>query len=438
MVLPDPKREPTSVESPPRSSRFGCSSRRERWEERLDLTKINGSRYLCFRDEFTLALGRLTILYGENSSGKSALVRLPALLAGSMEGPPGLSATAASQGLGFLGLRWRGRLPEAEPDDLRFGLTLGGHQVAWSLRWHENLRQGVVDTASFTLPEHNLRLQWQPDRADASREARSYRLEGGEIHTLRFHGLCPEFPEGFSPPIRAQAGELQRLRERVHWLQAIRVGPSREGISIDARPPPSPQGGAWAESRVSDPEVVAKVSSWYQGATQAEFLIETRDSYAQCVLQSTAESGPKVAFPHVGEGLQQVFPVLVALEELRRHGGLLCIEEPESHLHPRLQRRLIERMVEVLLEQPEAQILLETHSEVLLYAALLQAATGALESGVQLYWLAHQDGASSLQPVPLDAQGRPERDELLRAFSTMGALRREVILARRRGGPDAG
>jgi hypothetical protein len=88
-------------------------------------------------------------------------------------------------------------------------------------------------------------------------------------------------------------------------------------------------------------------------------------------------------------------------------------------------------MVDVLQEQPDAQILLETHSEVLLYEALLQAA-GDLQDDVSLTWLDSAGGnGTRVQPVGLDPSGRPTDDALRRSFSALGALRREVIEARR-------
>jgi predicted ATPase len=116
---------------------------------------------------------------------------------------------------------------------------------------------------------------------------------------------------------------------------------------------------------------------------------------------------------------------------------LLCVEEPESHLHPRLQRALAALIVDVLRAQPAASVLLETHSEVFLIAAL-SAAVGALPDAVRLYWIeAEKDGSATIEDVPLDPQGRPTTPRLEQAFETMGVMRRELIQARKAGAQES-
>jgi predicted ATPase len=138
-----------------------------------------------------------------------------------------------------------------------------------------------------------------------------------------------------------------------------------------------------------------------------------------------------VPFPDAGEGLQQVFPVIVALEQIHQLGGVLSIEEPESHLHPRLQQALAERIVTILEEQPLAKVVLETHSEVFLLAAL-RAASGPLLGQVGLFWIeTDRDGASTIEAIPVDASGRPATPRFEDAFATMGVMRRQLLADRR-------
>jgi predicted ATPase len=173
------------------------------------------------------------------------------------------------------------------------------------------------------------------------------------------------------------------------------------------------------------------VSRWFREHTQYNVEAESLGADLERLVLRPLRPGHDVPFPDAGEGLQQVFPVIVGLERLRRRGGLLAIEEPESHLHPRLQKALAARMVAILTDQPLAKVLLETHSEVFLLAALA-AATDGLVGQVGLYWTEVNDqGAGHLERIHLDSDGYPKTPRLEQAFGTMGVMRRELMAARR-------
>lgn len=73
--------------------------------------------------------------------------------------------------------------------------------------------------------------------------------------------------------------------------------------------------------------------------------------------------------PHdVGIGISQVVPVLVTA--LHGDQRLIAIEQPELHLHPKLQAELGDLFIESALAHPQHTVLLETHSEHLLLRLL--------------------------------------------------------------------
>jgi hypothetical protein len=67
----------------------------------------------------------------------------------------------------------------------------------------------------------------------------------------------------------------------------------------------------------------------------------------------------------VGAGISQVVPVIVAA--LEGHAGLTMIEQPELHIHPRLQTNLGDLFI---VASARRQFLIETHSEHLILRAL--------------------------------------------------------------------
>lgn len=80
------------------------------------------------------------------------------------------------------------------------------------------------------------------------------------------------------------------------------------------------------------------------------------------------QTGTQVAFADVGVGLSQVLPILEVLASRQRLGGggkTILIEQPELHLHPKMQAELAQLFVEVVSSR-RVQVIAETHSEAFL------------------------------------------------------------------------
>ena len=85
-------------------------------------------------------------------------------------------------------------------------------------------------------------------------------------------------------------------------------------------------------------------------------------------LQITS-SAYKTNLQNVGVGISQVLPVVFALfgaNKNNRISRLALIEQPELHLHPKLQSELADVVITALNTVPDRQLFIETHSENLL------------------------------------------------------------------------
>jgi predicted ATPase len=394
---------------------------------------IELARYRGFRDHQRPALSRLTLIYGENNSGKSALVRIPPLLAGSRTiGSPGLNLESpVLHRAGFREVQWRGSLPTEADPDLILGLHLSdGATWCWTFRWLDLKSIAVIQRVEIDAHGERAAFDLRHQTGQHLKDA-EYNGPEGPIR-LVFDGLLPR--AGANTLMGRHRDGLNDALDGVAWLGAIRQGPTREGTPRGARGSLMGDGEGASALALAELPLRRAVSEWFRAHSRYDVEVEALGAEMQrLVLQPIAAAAYAVPFPDAGEGLQQVFPLVVALERLRREGGLIAVEEPESHLHPRLQRALAELVVAVLTEQPSASVMLETHSEVFLVAAL-RAAAGALPGAVRLHWVeAREDGAATLEDVPLDAEGRPTTPRLEQAFDTMGVMRRELLQERRGG-----
>lgn len=108
----------------------------------------------------------------------------------------------------------------------------------------------------------------------------------------------------------------------------------------------------------------------------------------------------------VGFGVSQVLPVVVQCAAAT--DSLICIEQPEVHIHPRLQARLGELFV-TSAEKNRNQFLIETHSEHLMLRLqrLIRRGHGWLtpDKIAVIYVDVHPDGSARPLHLPLDADG---------------------------------
>lgn len=107
----------------------------------------------------------------------------------------------------------------------------------------------------------------------------------------------------------------------------------------------------------------------------------------------------------VGVGVSQVLPILV-MGLLAPKDTLLLVEQPELHLHPRVQARLGDFFMG--LAKCSKQCLIETHSENLISQLRyhIVAAGGQQQSDCKIYFVEQdQQGAARFDPIEISPEG---------------------------------
>ena len=108
---------------------------------------------------------------------------------------------------------------------------------------------------------------------------------------------------------------------------------------------------------------------------------------------------------HVGVGVSQVLPIVV-LCLLSPRSSILIFEQPELHLHPRVQSRLADFFLSMTFLGK--QCVVETHSEHLINRLRLRTAAAPgeeISNRVMMYFVEARDGKSAYRPVRISPFG---------------------------------
>lgn len=111
---------------------------------------------------------------------------------------------------------------------------------------------------------------------------------------------------------------------------------------------------------------------------------------------------------HVGVGVSQVLPIIL-MALLSEPGDMLIFEQPELHLHPRVQSRLCDFFIAVALSG--RQCLIETHSEYMitrLRARIAQSEDETIKNASSIYFVNKNNSVSQFEKVDISRYGAIE------------------------------
>jgi len=403
--------------------------------------KFTLKNYRSFVDRTTIELRPLTLLFGYNNSGKSALLRALPFIADSLNGhsptPLALDSPAIRESH-FSDLL--SHISGTQEFDIE--LSIFDYDLKWTIRHLPKLRTHVV---SRYLINECTNVQWLAE----SKQKDKYLVQIDDVSiesVLSFHGLLAN-EDGSDKRILYIGNTKVEIDDKMRneniyaqWLTSVRKPPLRNNPFKGSAPKylePDGRGAADIlayDSIFEESLILPKVSSWYEKNLRQKIVIEEMAEHFQIKLQRL-NSPCKVNIVDVGEGLIQVLPVLVACAMASEgNTNILAIEEPESHLHPRLHAALAEHFFELARQDEPPKVLLETHSENFLLRTQLEIARGELDPElVMVYWVRQlDDGRSIAEPVVFDSKGRPQGEWPRDVFYTDIELSRQLVQERRK------
>ncbi|MDG4828136.1 AAA family ATPase [Solwaraspora sp. WMMD1047] len=412
----------------------------------MSIRRLIFGNYRSFREEHEIELAPVTIVLGKNNSGKSALVRVPLVVASGFNNSSpapldmarfGVGGVGTTRDLYFdqhtlrrllrLGISVDGSRPFTMRADLQYVDELGDAVVV-SLRIDhprgDPEQAETVELISTRLLSENRRpapaldgTLKGPTRHVSPREPEEYEIRATglppRVARVPFSGLLP------APGTLAGLQELFELDPGpISYL-----GPYRKPVFQQCRRTTetpvglgNQHGGSPA---TSDPE---------KDLPDAQLLDLVNDKLTKVVPGwriSGVRRGPlwspilirdgsrsQLNLADAGSGLNQVLPILIkcASDELAgagRMASLQIVEAPEAHLHPAAHAELADLYLAVARETG-TRLLVETHSETLLLRLrrrVAEGANGISPEDIAIYVVEQSDGVSCVRRVGLDSLG---------------------------------
>lgn len=386
------------------------------------LTHLRLRNFKAWRDTGEIRLAPLTVFFGTNSSGKTSIHQLLLMLKQTVESPDrrrvlhlGDRHTVVDLGtyqdmvhghslsgpVSFE-MEWRLKQP-LKIEDPECEKKYRGREIRFEAEIRRESRKSgkmFVQGMRYTLfDEDQDVLVAGMERREGGKyvlEVENYELmrRPGRLWPLpppiRFHGFPDEATAYYknSDFVNDLNLELQSLFDSLYYLGPLRSYPQRSYIWSGEEP----QHVGWQGERAVEALLAAHgrqispggrkksrpfdeiAARWLKEmglikTFRVEPIARGRKEYE--VLVRTGENRHEVNLTDVGFGLSQVLPVIVQCFYVPAHSTII-FEQPEIHLHPRVQASLADLFIEAIrarekegagLGDRRVQLLVESHSE---------------------------------------------------------------------------
>ncbi len=423
------------------------------------LNNLEVTNFKAWRN-LEMQFGKVTGLFGTNSSGKSSVLQFLLLLKQTKNatdrglvldfgGPKELVNLGTYQAIVHRGdqaadidwtLDWK--LPEPlkvyDPSGRRKDVLFTGNSLQESSRVGlkgshlsaRHVKYRFADSVFAIEPKTENSSEFEL-RSDGPQSLRFIRNPGrgwalpGPAKTHLFPDQARTYYQNTSFLSDFEA-EYEALMDRIFYLGPLREHPQREYRWSGARPADVGPSGehtvdailaatAQDEMRNLAPrkrymKFQEMIAHWLGElrmihSFQIKEIGSGTNLYQACV--QTDQNSPETMLTDVGFGVSQVLPVLVLLYYVPE-GSIVLMEQPEIHLHPSVQSELADVMLAVA-QHRQVQIIVESHSEHLLRRFQRRAAEESVSSSdLKLYFVRTSRGAAELNDLELNEWGEIE------------------------------
>lgn len=408
---------------------------------RFLLSTLEVQGYKGFVSNAKITFSDLTLVYGENSAGKSSVMRLLVSIAKSIKNRsryPLLPVGVDSRDQSFSSLFTNS---QSAPLKLNFSFCDPDNNELLKLEYviQYAREENLALITDFVIRDQN-GMEWRyeidTDYVPDNSFERKYfvKLDDENIDVdlkLLFHGLAPTVyeSEGLSNEVFVAASTalsntynaLTELALSVVWIGPLRHVPARHSTltcfptefsangqeTLQLLHPANPKGD----------EIVRRCSNWFEAATHR--ILSVTPSVESNVDVFSVSLAPKEApameipIAEHGAGMSQVLPIVILCSaaaighSVYQTKPLLIFENPELHLHDAVHEHLAKLFLQAA-GKNGVRIIAETHSENVLLTTQIAELERSEEDrkSISVNWVRKNDaGYSEIDQFTFDENG---------------------------------
>jgi len=422
------------------------------------ITAIRIKNFKCFEDTGPTDLKPVTLLFGKNGSGKTSFLDAVYLLRQTLEDPD-ISSAIVGDGNTFkfghysdyvyghnvhreIEMSFRFSLEEAVSEELDLGekrkrpgkLSIQ-EEVDFSLALRYNRKAGRIQVARMQIGDAKRRfvdVQYDVTRKVSSLHSDLLRDKGLSRarklfkHEDLYHFLPPGdltyrmtsrdsttmYMWQWVSHVAVAAQMIHSDFSDITYLGPLRDYPKRTYVRGGGEPVSVGYMGSQAltllylRSRKRGDNLSQAVDRWLQDAHLCQKLIFEHEGQTHFRPKIRGFLQEDDDLPDTGFGISQVLPVVTAVLSANE-GSVLCIEQPELHLHPYAATRLADLFVKAA--SSKMTCIIETHSEHLLIRMQRLVAEGkAPPDQVAIYFFEKGPDGAKLRPMSIRSDGALE------------------------------
>ncbi|MBY8160018.1 DUF3696 domain-containing protein [Vibrio fluvialis] len=371
------------------------------------INEVTLKNFKCYKNQ-QFKFSNLTVFCGNNSSGKSTVIQsLLLILQNNFSTDLELTGDYVQPG-SYNDIHNR----NAEEDSLSILIDTSVGAVSWGYSEEEFSSEKRKEVEEAPLP-----LLDFSDETVRHKLRELYREEFIYLHAERW-GPRSNYP--YSTQRRSQTW-LGANGEYAPQVLELLVKNIQTMPQEDARIHPNLANGTTVG-------IAQNLFEWMGEVSPGVFIKAQALKNADITTNQYTFGGESYRAVNVGFGLSYVLPIVLALL-VTKPGGIVIIENPEAHLHPRGQSYL-GRLI-ALAAQAGVQVIVETHSDHIMNGIRLMPRLGKVENdNLLFYQVINEEGSTTtVKKISVNSQG--QFSEWPKGFFDQQVLDMEVLMTGR-------
>lgn len=365
------------------------------------IRSISFANYRIFANPQILELAPMTVVFGKNNTGKSAVLKLPLLVESALK-----CKTQEVFSRIFNGVTLCDELRDVVYNKGNRALTIGitstqGDELSFSFFVDMLNKQKKTFLESWSLKDVN-------GNNIAYHSNDEHKMVDGYGDEIAFLGITPQ-----SVTENWVAEAIGHFQTENDYIGHVRQLPLRDyRLSDDVHTLMGTEGENAYDFLISDVvsgngKLLEKVSNWYKMVFDG-WSVVVDQSRAPSYSVELQNKNVRNNILDTGAGIGQSLPEIVAIAKACEKPWRYILEEPETHLHPAAHAEMAEFMAREVSQDKNKQVLVETHSLNFILRLRTLVAINELDSkDLALYYVKYDEetGASSLKKVEVGEDG---------------------------------